>query len=102
MKPGWISNTGNKQLQRSKIRYYGIACTMSGFLLILITLITNGKLQKEYGLILILLPVLVSICMSMLVGLCIYIVVATKSFLSAMVLLYLGYYIDDPLNIKNK
>ena len=84
-----------KKLERSNLRYVGLVCTSVGFLLLYITFLTNGKLPKEYGILILFAPILVGFGIGISVGMINYVVYATKTFIAVLVYFYTGYDIKE-------
>ena len=86
-----------KKLECSNLRYVGLVCTSVGFLLLFITLLTNGKLPKDYGILILLAPILAGLGIGIGVGMINYVVYATKAFIAVLVDFYTGYDIKELL-----
>ena len=98
MRPPFIYNREHKEqkkIERSNFRYIGIVCTLVGFGLLLISILTGGKFNKDYGLLVILSPFLMAILAGLLCGSLHFIVNATKTFVELIVDVYTGYDFDE-------
>lgn len=97
MHPDILCRTEQKKrkLERSNIRYVGLISTSVGFLLLFITFLTNGKLPKDYGILLLIAPVLAGLGFGFGIGMINFVVYATKSFISIVVEFYTGYDINE-------
>jgi len=97
MRPDFLYRTEQKtrKLERSNIRYVGIVSASVGFLLLFITFLTNGKLPKDYGILVLVAPVLAGFGVGFVIGMINFVVYATKSFIAVVVEFYTGYDIRD-------
>lgn len=97
MHPDFLCKTEQKtrKLERSNIRYVGLVSASVGFLLLFITFLTNGKLPKDYGILVLVAPVLAGFGVGFGVGMINFVVYATKAFISVVVEFYTGYDIND-------
>lgn len=94
MRPPFIYNREHKEqkkIERSNFRYIGMVCTLVGFGLLLISILTGGKFDKDYGIMIILMPVGMAIFAGLVVGSLCFIRNATKTFIELIVDVYTGY-----------
>lgn len=84
-----------KKIERSNLRYVGLISAGVGFLLLFITFLTNGKLPKEYGILILFAPILAGLGIGVGIGMINYVVYATKAFIAVVVEFYTGYDIKE-------
>ena len=96
MHPDFLCRTEQKKIKLERsLRYVGLVSTSVGFLLLFITFLTNGKLPKDYGIIMLIAPVLAGLGVGFGIGMINFVVYATKAFISVVVEFYTGYDIND-------
>lgn len=100
MIPEWKQRQLREQRQKqsiefSKSRYIGLGFTIVGFALLLITILTGGKLQKEYGLFVLFMPVLSAMGIGLIFGSFNFVISATKIFIEIIVDFYVGVDYDE-------